>query len=430
MVTLVGFFPVLLFVALYIGGGLYNSFNGVPNPFYQLPAVVMIIPAIIAGYFLNKKPSSEEKIKDFIDGVRHKDIINMILIFLLAGAFSEVSKSIGSVDATVNLALNLIPSKFLLIGIFLIAAFISTAIGTSMGTIAAIGSIAAGISEKGGYPMDLGMATVVGGAMFGDSLSIISDTTIAAVNSQNADLRKKLKLNAFVAITSGLLTIAILLFIHNGSCEIASTNFSFILTLPYIFLVVVSFSGVNVFFTLMLAIIFTGLIGMLNDNFSITCYAQNISKGFISMSEIVFLSLMVGGLHGLSLQNISSFNQLITGIIKGKNSYKLAQLLIAKIVSIFDIMIANNTIAIILSGELAKDISKKYKIPPHYTATWLDTFSCVFQGIIPYGAQILLASSIGKISPLAIMTKVYFCYFLFIVCIFYIIFNKKKDHQI
>jgi Na+/H+ antiporter NhaC len=300
-----------------------------------------------------------------------------------------------------------------------------------MGTIAAIGSIAAGIAEKGGYPMDLGMATVVGGAMFGDSLSVISDTTIAAVNSQNADLRKKLKLNAFIAINAGLLTIAILLFVHNGGgCEVAGKDFSFLLTLPYVFLVVMSFSGFNVFCTLISAIIFTGLIGALNNDFFLTCYAQSIAKGFNSMSEIVFLSLMVGGLHGLSAQNISNFNQLITGVIKGQNSYKLAQLLIAKIVSIFDIMIANNTIAIILSGDLAKDISKKYKIPPHYTATWLDTFSCVFQGIIPYGAQILLASSIGKISPLAIMTKVYFCYFLFIVCILYILFAKRKDYKI
>lgn len=424
MHILIGFLPILLFVLLYVGSGIYFTIAGVQNPFYQLSPTVAIIPAISLGFLLYKG-STEERIHAFLDGVRHRDIITMCIIFLLAGAFGEVTKAIGSVDATVNLALSLIPSKFLLIGVFLISAFISTAIGTSMGTIATIGPIAAAIAEQGAFPISLGMATVIGGSMFGDSLSVISDTTIAAVMSQEADMKAKLRLNAIVALIAAVITIGILFFAHNTSANISFKEFSLILIAPYLVLMLLAGFGVNVFIVLIIALVVSGCLGCIQGNYTVLKFSHDIAKGFTSMQDIMLLSLMVGGLSGLAGKKFKELSDYLTGWIGKSNSKKTAQLLIGKIVSIFDILLANNTVAIIFSGEIARNIAKKYHIPPHYSAAWLDIFSCVFQGLLPYGAQILLASSIARISPIELVSQVYFCYLLFVVAVLYILFNKK-----
>ncbi len=422
---LLSFLPILLFVAIYVGTGVYLSFMGVHNAFYQLSPTVAIIPAIALGWILHRG-STERKMHAFLDGMRHPDIITMCIIFLLAGAFSSVTNAIGSVDATVNLALSFISPQFLLIGLFITAAFISFAIGTSMGTIATIAPLAACFAQQGVCSPIISMATVVGGAMFGDNLSIISDTTIAAVMSQEANMQSKLRLNAVVAFMASFITVVILFFAQDSAFALAPKAYSLLLVVPYLFLIGLALMGTNVFIVLFFSLICAGFIGYIDHGYTLFALSADMVKGFASMHEIMLLSLMVGGLSGLAGQGSQALtarlSQWISNIGGGK---KVAQLVIAAIVSIFDLLLANNTVAIVFSGDIARDIAKRYQIPPHYSAAWLDIFSCVFQGIIPYGAQVLLASSIAGISPLMIMPHVYYCYVLGAVSVLYIVSNNQ-----
>ena len=428
MLFFIHFIPILLFISLFFGSGIYFTLLSTPNAFYQLSPVTVIIPAIALAWVIHRG-ATQQKMQDFLDGVRHRDIITMCIIFLLAGAFSEVTKQIGSVDTTVNFALSLIPAKFLLIGLFLVAAFISTSVGTSLGIIATSAPIGFALSQQVGIPPALCAATVVGGAMFGDNLSIISDTTIAAVMSQEADMKQKLKLNAKIAFIASIITMMLLSFKTNIQVVADVKDYSIILLAPYALLIALAISGINVFVSLSLSIACAGVVGALaNDNFGVLAFSQSMNKGFISMNEIMLLSLMVGGLSGLTGKQFTKeiVNRLSTFIERNNIGPKFTQLLIAKLVSVFDILLANNTIAIIFTGEIARELTKKYKIPAHYTAAWLDIFSCVFQGLIPYGAQILLASAIAQVSPLAVVPHVYYCYALFIVSVCYILFAKIK----
>lgn len=420
------FSPIFLFLALFVGSGTYFTFQNIDMAFYQISPTVAIIPAIVLAFFL-LNGSIQERLNSFLDGLRHRDIVTMCLIFLLAGAFNVVTKSIGCVDATVNLVLSMIPSHFVLIGVFLTAAFISTAIGTSMGTIATMGPIAVGIAEYGAIPIDLGIATVIGGAMFGDSLSPVGDTTIAAVLSQQADFRKKLVLNAIVACIAAVFMIALLWLIHTPTTSPIVKDYNLVLVIPYVLLVIMAFAGFNVFQVLISGLIIAGTIGFFQSDYSIVDFAKDINKGFESMHEIFLLSLFVGGLAHM-LKDLGAMNFIINFISKAHHlSRRSAQLVIGALVSVFDVLIANNTVAIIFSGEMAKTIAHKYRIPSHYTAAWLDIFSCVFQGIIPYGAQILLASTLAGVSPLLIAGQVYYCYILGIVTIAYILLRPVKN---
>lgn len=420
MQFLILFSPIVLFLGLFVGSGLLFTWQGIEQAFYQIAPTVAILPAILLAFLLLKGPM-QERLNSFLDGLRHRDIITMCLIFLLAGAFNVVTKSIGCVDATVNLVMSLIPSHFVLIGLFLTAAFISTAIGTSMGTIATMGPIAVGIANHGVLPIDLSIATVIGGSMFGDSLSPVGDTTIAAVLSQQADFRKKLILNSIVACLAAIIMLGILWFIHTPTTESVVKEYNLILVAPYVILVVLAFTGFNVFQVLISGLVLAGLIGFFSCDYDVINFSKDIAKGFESMQEIFLLSLFVGGLAGM-LKSLGTMHYVTEFIGKAHHlSRRSAQLVIGALVSIFDILIANNCVAIIFSGEIAKTIAHRYKIPNHYTAAWLDIFSCVFQGIIPYGAQILLASTLSGVSPLIIAGQVYYCYILGIITIIYII---------
>lgn len=428
MLFLIHFIPIIFFILLFVGSGIYFTLLNIPNAFYQFSPLTAIMPAIALAWVIHRG-TTQQKIHDFLDGVRHRDIITMCIIFLLAGAFSEVTKQIGSVDATVNFALSFIPTEFLLIGLFLVAAFISTSIGTSMGTIATIAPIGFTLSQQVGISPALCAATVVGGAMFGDNLSIISDTTIAAVMSQEADMKQKLKLNAKVAFIAAIITIILLSLRTNIQIAADIKDYNIALVIPYIILLALAIRGINVFVSLSLSIACSGVIGTLvNDNFGVLVFSQSMNKGFRDMNEIMLLSLMVGGLSGLTGKQFTKeiVNKLSSFIERKNIGSKFTQLLIAKLVSVFDILFANNTIAIIFTGEIARELTKKYKIPTHYTAAWLDIFSCVFQGLIPYGAQVLLASAIAQVSPLAVVPHVYYCYILGTVGLCYIIFGKTK----
>lgn len=420
------FSPIFLFIIIFAGSGIYFSHFNVEMAFYQIAPTVAIIPAIVLAFFLLKGPV-QERMNGFIDGLRHRDIITMCLIFLFAGAFNIVTKSIGCVDATVNLVLSIMPIDFLLIGLFLTSSFISTAIGTSMGTIATVGPIAVGISNCGAIPLDLGIATVIGGAMFGDSLSPVGDTTIAAVLSQQADFKKKLILNAKVACIAAAFMIVILWWLCSPASVPHVGNYKLLLVIPYIALVIMALVGMNVFQVLISGLIIAGLIGAYESSYTFLNFAKDINKGFESMYDIFLLSLFVGGLANM-MKKLGAMDYILNLVSYAhKLTKKSAQLLIGGLVSIFDILIANNCVAIIFSGEMAKTIAGKFKIPSHYTAAWLDIFSCVFQGILPYGAQVLLGSNIAGISPLIISSQVYYCYILGIVAVLYVLLAKTKN---
>ncbi len=428
MSYLIHFIPIIFFILLFVGSGIYFTLLDIPNAFYQFSPLTAIMPAIALAWSLHRG-TTQQKMHDFLDGVRHRDIITMCIIFLLAGAFSEVTKQIGSVDATVNFALSFISTKFLLIGLFLVSAFVSTSIGTSVGTIATIAPIGFALSNQIGLSAPLCMGTIIGGAMFGDNLSIISDTTIAAVMSQEADMKKKLILNARVAFVASIITMGLLTLDSSIYLSPEVGDYNIFLITPYILLIILAVCGINVFISLSVSICCAALIGfLLKDNYSILIFSQDLNRGFASMNEIMLLSLMVGGISGLTGKAVNAelANKLSSWISKKNAGPKLTQLIIAKLVSIFDILLAYNTIAIIFTGEIARELAKKHKIPPHYSAAWLDIFSCVFQGLLPYGAQILLASAIAQVSPLDVVPYVYYCYILGAVALCYIIFGKTK----
>ncbi len=423
------FSPIFLFVTLFVGAGIVFSLQGIENPFYQLSPLVAILPAIALGWAV-VRGSVQEKISLFLNGLRHEDIITMCLIFLMAGAFSEVTKVIGSVESVVNLTLSLVSADLLLIGLFLTAAIISTAIGTSTGTIAAIAPIGVSLSMKAGFSPALAAGTVLGGAMFGDNLSLISDTTIASVSSQEASLPQKLKLNAKVAMIACFLTFP-LLYLFQG--EVSGVidkggDASFWLMSPYIILIALAVSGVNVLISLFFSLIYAGGVGLiLAPDFGILTFSKGVTDGFLGMHEITILSLFVGGLSGFTQKGATQMaDHLSTWIEETKKSPRVSELLIAAKVSLFDILLANNTIAILFCGNIVRQMGKRSGLPPHVRATWLDIFSCVFQGLIPYGAQILLASSIAGISPLSIVPHVYYCYILLIVSIGYILWPRRN----
>ena len=423
MTIFINFIPILLFVAIFFGSGVYYSMQGVENAFYQIPPTSAILPSIVVAWLMHKG-STKKTMDNFVGGAKHPDIITMCFIFLLAGSLSSVTKAIGSVDSTVNFALTVTPDSFLLIGLFAISALISTAIGTSMGTIAALASLVTQLSAQGAFPIELGAATLVGGSMFGDNMSIISDTTIASISSQKANLQEKLKLNIKVALVSAFFTIFLLSFADTPEIDIVDRSYSLILILPYILLIMLAVFGVNVFIGLAISLAFSGGIGIIYSDYTIPQFAQNISDGFFDMHEIMLLSILIGGLSGLSNQNSKEFAERITKLLPKNAGRKSAELLISLLVSLFDILLANNVVAIIFSGEIAKEIATKYRIKPHESAAWLDIFSCVFQGIIPYGAQVLLICAVAHISPLEVIGKVYYCYILGGVTLAFIMARK------
>jgi Na+/H+ antiporter NhaC len=426
MCILKNFIPILLFVTIFFGSGLYFALNEVENAFYQIPATAAILPSIVVAWIMYRK-NNKQTMYSFLDGARHPDIITMCMIFLLAGALSSVTKSIGSVESTVNFALSITPEGFLLVGVFIISALISTAIGTSMGTIAALASLVTQLSSQGAFSIEIGAATLVSGAMFGDNMSVISDTTIASVSSQNANLKDKLKLNIRIASISSIITIFILILADGPDIDVIDRNYNIVLIFPYLFLIILASIGLNVFVVLVFSLIFSGMIGIIFTDYPIMQFAQDTSRGFHEMHDIMLLSILIGGLSGLSNQSSEEMAKNISKFLPKNAGKKTAQLFIAFLVSLFDILLANNVVAIIFSGDIARALAEKYKIKPHESAAWLDIFSCVFQGIIPHGAQILLVCAIAHTSPLEVISKVYYCYVLALVTITYILLVKSDD---
>lgn len=408
--------PFIIFIAIYLGAGLYFQSAGVSMAFYQFPSVTAMFIAVLSAFCLSRDPVMF-KFGIFSKGAGNDNIMTMLMIYILAGAFSAVAAAMGGRDATVNLGMSLIPPQFLTVGIFLISAFMGTATGTSMGTVAAIIPIAAGMAEKSGIPAPLVLGACVSGAMFGDNLSMISDTTIAATRTQGCELKDKFKMNFLIALPAAILTIAVFLMAGTPSAVLSgNTDYTLLKVLPYMAVLLLALLGVNVFLVLVSGIFLSGFIGLMDGTLSVISFAQQIWTGFTGMSEAFFLALFCGGISEM-ISYYGGIAWLIEKLQGNIHSSRTAQLGIAVLVSLVDSATANNTVAIIVSGGVAKKIAARFHVDPRKSASLLDIFSCVFQGIIPYGAQLLTAAALASQSGLAItaldiVPHMWYCFFL------------------
>ncbi|OMO29470.1 sodium:proton antiporter [Vibrio sp. 10N.222.47.A9] len=434
----VALIPLIVFLALFIGVGTYLSLQGVDFAFYQLPAPIAALPAVMLALLLSKDKLNRA-IEQFLGGVGHKDIIAMCMIYLLAGAFAAVAKASGGVDATVNLGLSAIPTSMILPGIFLISAFIATAMGTSMGTIAAVAPVALGIADSAGMSIPLTAGVVLSGAMFGDNLSIISDTTIAATRSQGCEMRDKFKENIRIALPAALIAIVIFAF-NSTATQVPETGpIEWLKVLPYITILILAVSGMNVFVVLTIGILLAGGVSLGSvENYGMTDYAQDIYAGFGNMQEIFLLSMLIGGLSELMRRQggLALLTNLVSGVIRAFGSShskqangRASELGIAGLVSMVNLCTANNTVAIIVSGSVARQLAEENNVSPRRSASLLDIFSCVIQGVLPYGAQVLLLGSVFNLSPLDIVANSYYCFALSIVAVV-AVFIKHPARQV
>lgn len=422
--------PLLVFLIIFLGSGLYHSMIGTEFAFYQVKAPVAAIPAIILALLLYKQKLNTA-IEEFLQGASHPNLILMFMVFMLAGAFASVSSAIGSVDATVQLGLSLISAEFVLPMLFIISAFIATAMGTSMGTIAACAPIAFGFTQATDILPIYAIGAVVGGAMFGDNLSMISDTTIAATRSQDVELRDKFRVNVWIALPAAIMTLIAYVLLSQQAESIQSKAYDLWLILPYLAVFFLAFSRLHVLAVLMIGVVLSGIIGLIEKpEFDLLKLNSSIYDGFVGMFEVALLSMLLGGLSALmqkegGLQWLIEKIYRITGLFKFGRQ-RAGELGISFLVVFSNLFVANNTVAIILSGDMAREVAKEYGVDPKRSAALLDIFSCVIQGIIPYGAQLLLACSIAKLSPVELIGHIYYCWILAVFAILAILFNYPR----
>lgn len=413
--------PIIVFIVLFIGFGIYK------NNFYVMPAVVAFLIALVVAFIQNNKLSFNEKLSVVAKGAGDENIMIMCLIFIFAGAFSSTVTATGGVESIVNLSLSFMPGNLAVVSTFIIACFISVSMGTSVGTIAALAPIAIGISEKSGINISICIAAVVCGAMFGDNLSMISDTTIAAVRTQGCNMKDKFNENFFIVLPAAILTIIILSFIAYtpNYNTIGNSDYNLFKILPYIIVLIGALLGVNVLILLFSGVVISAITGIIFGDFNFIDTFSIMNSGCQNMYDITILSIIVSGTVALIHENggIEFIIQSIKKIIKTK---KGAQIGIALLASITDLATANNTVAIVVSGPIAKEISDDYSISPKRTASLLDIFTSTCQGLIPYGAQLLIASNMSGITPIDIMPYLFYPVFMGISAVAYILFKKEK----
>ena len=389
--------PLVVFLCLYLVTSL------VAGDFYKVPITVAFVVASAYAMLITRKMKLSERLDRFSAGAAHKNIMLMIWIFVLAGAFAASAKAMGAVDATVNLTLRILPDNLLLPGIFLASCFISLAIGTSVGTIVALVPVAAGIADQTGLAVPLMTAVVVGGAFFGDNLSFISDTTIAATRTQECDMRDKFKVNSMIVVPAAVVVTLLYLY-ESWSLQIPSQTepVAWIKVIPYLVVLGTALAGMNVMIVLVLGLVFAGGIGLLTGSFGIFDWFGSMGSGITDMGQLIIVTLLAGGMLEL-IRVGGGIDYVITRLTRRVHNKRGAELSIAALVSIANCCTANNTIAIITVGPIAKGIADRFGVDLRKSASILDTFSCFVQGLIPYGAQLLMAAGLTALSPLDIM---------------------------
>lgn len=413
--------PLLFFILIFIGSGI------ITQDFYQLPINVALIATLVVAMVMFPKIKLSTKIHHSINGARDENIILMVFIFLLAGAFGMITKETGAVESTVNLGLTFIPSQLLLVGVFVIACLISLTMGTSTGTVVALGPIALGIANGTEISLPLSMATVVGGAMFGDNLSFISDTTIVATKTQEVKMIDKFKVN-FLIVLPGAVVTCIILFLLSMNIELDQSMdhpFNMINTIPYFIVLIFALIGLNVLVVLTIGILTAIVTGLITQSIQLNNIGSTLAEGISSMQDIAIIALLIGALLGL-IQYYGGINWLLTTIKNKVRTVIGAKFGMGILVSAINIATANNTIALIIAGPLAKDIADTYTIDRRKSASIIDIFASSTQGLLPYGAQILAASGVASISPVMMLQYSYYPMLLLICASCAIIFNYPK----
>ena len=413
--------PLVVFLLLYLVTSV------IVNDFYKVPITVAFMVSSVYAVATTKGLSLNDRIMQFSQGAANKNIMIMLWIFVLAGAFAQSAKAMGAIDATVNLTLHLLPDNLLLAGVFLASCFISLSIGTSVGTIVALIPVAVGIADRTEMSVPFMAALVVGGAFFGDNLSFISDTTIAATRTQSCQMKDKFKMNSLIAIPAAIL-VFVYYIICGSSIEVTNDMVGSVewgKVIPYIIVLATAIAGINVMLVLLLGIVSTGIIGMIYGSFDFFGWFGAMGQGITGMGELIIITLMAGGMLELIRFN-GGIDYILHKLTKNVKGQRGAEFSIAGLVCLANICTANNTIAIITVGPLAANIADEYKLDKRRSASILDIFSCVIQGIIPYGAQMLIAAELARISPLNIIWYLYYPLVLLVLAVLGIIFRFPK----
>lgn len=393
--------PLAVFLCLYLVTSI------VLNDFYKIPITVAFLLSSCYAVAVTRGVSLNERMNRFSIGASNSNILLMVWIFILAGAFAQSAKDMGAIDSIVNLTLSVLPPNLLLAGIFVASCFISLSIGTSVGTIAALVPVAAGLAVKTGIDLPYMTAVVVGGSFFGDNLSFISDTTIAATRTQDCRMSDKFRVNIRIVLPAAIIVLAIYVIkglSMNAAAEPGSVEW--LKVIPYLLVLVLAISGMNVILVLFIGIMATGLVGLL-CGVSAFSWVASMGTGIMGMSELIIVTLLAGGMLELIRYN-GGINFIIGKLTRHIHGKRGAELCIAALVSVANLCTANNTIAIVTTGSLARNITQRFGLDPRKTASILDTFSCMVQGLIPYGAQMLIASGLAGVSPVSIIAYLYY----------------------
>lgn len=413
--------PIGVFLVIFLGSGV------ITGDFYAMPAIVAFLIALFVAFCQNRGLSFDEKISIISKGVGNENIITMSLIFLCAGAFSGAVTAAGGVESTVNLGLSILPAKVAVVGLFIIGCFISVSMGTSMGTIAALAPIAVGISEKTGFSLAVCIGAVVCGAMFGDNLSMISDTTIAAVKTQGCEMKDKFRENFFIVLPAAIVTIVLFFFItRNGSFKLAEElTYNIWRVVPYVLVLVGALIGINVFLVLISGTVISLIVGVATGSLAVGDMFAAVGEGVTGMYDITVISIVVACIVSLVKEfgGIQFILNLIKKSIKGQKGGEIG---IAGLSLLVDMCTANNTVAIVMAGPIAKEISEEFDISSRRSASLLDIFTSVGQGMIPYGAQLLSAASLTGLTPFAIMPYLFYPMLMAVSAVLFILFRKAN----
>lgn len=421
--------PILVFLVFYLGSGIYFEFI---NPtegqmgFYVMSVVVAFMIALTIAFLQNRALDFNQKIHVCAKGIGDDNITLMLFIFLMAGAFSGIASEAGGASSTANLLLDVIPASFAIPGVFIIACLISMSMGTSVGTITVLTPIAADIAATGGFSLPLCVGTVVGGAMFGDNLSFISDTTIAATKTQGVEMKDKFKANFKIALPAAIATLIILFIIvfTGESAQIQEVDYNIWQALPYFIVLIASLIGINVFIVLGCGTILFFIVGLATGSLSVPTAFASMGTGTSGMFETMIVTVLVASMGAL-MKEYGGFAAILKFIQDHFKSHKGGMLGIGLLTLLMDIAAANNTVAIVMAGPIAKHISESYGIDPKKSASLMDTFSCIGQGIIPYGAQLLIAASLAGINSIAIIPFLFYQFALLICVILSIVFSGR-----
>lgn len=415
--------PLIVFLLVYLVSSV------VSGDFYRVPvSSAFMISSLYA--ILITGGSVEERIGIFSRGAGHPNVLLMLWIFILAGAFANTAKEIGAIDATVSLTLMLVPEKIILAGLFVAACFISMAVGTSVGTIVALVPIASGIAAELDAPAAMMTAVIVSGAFFGDNLSFISDTTIAATRSQGCSMADKFRANIWIAAPAALITAVLYVFLGSGIGSVPdSGKVSVIMLVPYLTVMTLSIAGINVMVSLTAGLVCNAVIGMAGGSVGWIDFLSAAGAGIAGMGDLIIVTMLAGGMLGIIRHN-GGIDYLIRGLSSRISGPRGAEFSIAALVGMANLCTANNTIAIITTGDIARDISERYRLDSRKVASILDTFSCIVQGIIPYGAQMLMASGLAKVSAVSITEYLYYPPVLLCVAVMSIVFGFPRRYSV